>query len=88
MASPALGPVSAAAEQGGMPERGGVPDVAGAVVLGCCTGWALIAAVERVCADGVLTADLGGTADTETVTRAVIAAIEGANAPGGSRAAA
>ncbi|WP_245215308.1 tartrate dehydrogenase [Pararoseomonas baculiformis] len=42
---------------------------------------ALMGAVERVCADGVLTADLGGTADTETVTRAVIAAIEGANAP-------
>ena len=42
---------------------------------------ALMAAVERVCADGVLTADLGGTADTETVTRAVIAAIEGANSP-------
>jgi tartrate dehydrogenase/decarboxylase/D-malate dehydrogenase len=42
---------------------------------------ALMAAVERVCADGVFTADLGGTADTETVTRAVIAAIEGANAP-------
>ena len=43
---------------------------------------ALMAAVERVCADGVFTADLGGTADTETVTRAVIAAIEGANKAG------
>ncbi|MCB4820390.1 tartrate dehydrogenase [Roseicella aerolata] len=40
----------------------------------------LMAAVERVCADGVLTADLGGTAKTEEVTQAVIAAIRGANA--------
>jgi len=42
---------------------------------------ALMAAVERVCTDGVFTADLGGSADTEAVTRAVIAAIEGANTP-------
>ncbi|NOG73105.1 tartrate dehydrogenase [Roseicella sp. DB1501] len=40
----------------------------------------LMAAVERVCADGVLTADLGGRATTEEVTQAVIAAIRGANA--------
>ncbi len=40
----------------------------------------LMAAVERVCADGVLTADVGGTANTEQVTEAVIAAIRGANA--------
>ncbi|WP_376093276.1 tartrate dehydrogenase [Roseomonas sp. CCTCC AB2023176] len=41
---------------------------------------ALMAAVERVCADGVLTADLGGTATTEDVTQAVIDAIRGVNA--------
>ena len=40
---------------------------------------ALMAAVEQVCADGVMTADLGGTADTAAVTAAVIAAIEGRN---------
>ncbi|MDO9708361.1 tartrate dehydrogenase [Paracraurococcus lichenis] len=39
----------------------------------------LMTAVERVCADGVLTADVGGTANTEQVTQAVIAAIRGAN---------
>ena len=39
----------------------------------------LMTAVERVCADGVMTADVGGTADTEQVTEAVIAAIRGAN---------
>ena len=39
----------------------------------------LMAAVERVCADGVLTADLGGTATTAEVTAAVCAAIRGAN---------
>ncbi len=39
----------------------------------------LMTAVERVCADGVLTADVGGTANTEQVTEAVIAAIRGAN---------
>ncbi len=39
----------------------------------------LMTAVERVCADGVLTADLGGTARTADVTAAVCAAIRGAN---------
>ena len=39
----------------------------------------LMAAVERVCADGVLTADLGGKATTAEVTKAVCAAIRGAN---------
>jgi tartrate dehydrogenase/decarboxylase/D-malate dehydrogenase len=39
----------------------------------------LMAAVERVCADGVLTADVGGTATTAQVTEAVCAAIRGAN---------
>jgi tartrate dehydrogenase/decarboxylase/D-malate dehydrogenase len=39
----------------------------------------LMAAVERVCADGVLTADLGGAATTAEVTEAVCAAIRGAN---------
>jgi tartrate dehydrogenase/decarboxylase/D-malate dehydrogenase len=38
-----------------------------------------MAAVERVCADGVLTADVGGTATTAQVTEAVCAAIRGAN---------
>ncbi|MBC7431830.1 MAG: tartrate dehydrogenase, partial [Rubritepida sp.] len=41
---------------------------------------ALITAIEQVCAAGVLTADLGGTASTADVTRAVVAAIQGANA--------
>ena len=39
----------------------------------------LMAAVERVCADGVLTADVGGKATTAEVTAAVCAAIRGAN---------
>ncbi len=39
----------------------------------------LMAAVERVCADGVLTADVGGKATTAEVTSAVCAAIRGAN---------
>jgi tartrate dehydrogenase/decarboxylase / D-malate dehydrogenase len=39
----------------------------------------LMAAVERVCADGVLTADVGGTATTAQATEAVCAAIRGAN---------
>ena len=39
----------------------------------------LMAAVERVCAAGVLTADVGGTATTAEVTAAVVAAIRGAN---------
>ncbi|MES2710930.1 MAG: tartrate dehydrogenase [Pseudomonadota bacterium] len=43
---------------------------------------ALMTAVEQVCADGVMTADVGGTADTATVTAAVIAAIQGRNQPG------
>jgi tartrate dehydrogenase/decarboxylase/D-malate dehydrogenase len=43
---------------------------------------ALMSAVERVCAAGVLTPDLGGRATTADVTRAVIAEIEGVNAPG------
>ncbi len=39
----------------------------------------LMAAVERVCAEGVLTPDLGGKATTKEVTRAVVEAIRGAN---------
>ena len=39
----------------------------------------LMTAVERVCADGVLTADVGGKATTAEVTAAVCAAIRGAN---------
>jgi tartrate dehydrogenase/decarboxylase/D-malate dehydrogenase len=42
---------------------------------------ALMAAVEQVCAAGVLTPDLGGKATTREVTRAVIEAIRGANLP-------
>lgn len=39
----------------------------------------LMRAVEAVCAAGVLTPDVGGTATTEQVTDAVIAAIHGSN---------
>jgi tartrate dehydrogenase/decarboxylase/D-malate dehydrogenase len=39
----------------------------------------LMAAVERVCAAGVLTPDVGGTATTREVTDAVIDAIQGSN---------
>ena len=39
----------------------------------------LMVAVEQVCAAGVLTPDLGGTATTKEVTRAVCAAIAGIN---------
>jgi len=39
----------------------------------------LLAAVERVCADGISTPDVGGTATTVEVTDAVIEAIRGAN---------
>ncbi len=41
----------------------------------------LMAATEQVCAAGLLTPDLGGTATTKDVTRAVCEAIKGANAP-------
>ena len=43
---------------------------------------AMMAAVEQVCAAGVLTPDLGGKATTQDVTRAVCEAIRGANIPG------
>lgn len=39
----------------------------------------LMTAVERVCAEGILTPDVGGTATTREVTEAVIEAIKGAN---------
>ena len=39
----------------------------------------LMVAVEQVCAAGIMTRDVGGTANTEEVTRAVCAAIHGAN---------
>ena len=39
----------------------------------------LMAAVERVCAAGVLTPDVGGSSTTLQVTDAVIDAIHGAN---------
>ena len=44
---------------------------------------ALMASVEQVCAAGIMTPDIGGTATTREVTAAVVAAIRGANAPGG-----
>jgi tartrate dehydrogenase/decarboxylase/D-malate dehydrogenase len=37
-------------------------------------------AVEQVCAAGILTRDVGGTATTQEVTDAVIGAIAGSNA--------
>lgn len=42
-------------------------------------GRLLLEAVERVCAAGIRTRDVGGTATTAEVTEAVIAAIKGAN---------
>jgi len=42
---------------------------------------ALMAAVEQVCAAGILTPDLGGKARTTDVTRAVVEAIRGVNLP-------
>ncbi|MEO1703194.1 MAG: tartrate dehydrogenase [Pseudomonadota bacterium] len=39
----------------------------------------LMAAVERVCSEGIVTPDVGGTATTREVTEAVIAAIKGSN---------
>jgi tartrate dehydrogenase/decarboxylase/D-malate dehydrogenase len=39
----------------------------------------LMRAVEAVCADGVMTPDVGGKATTQEVTDAVIGAIHGAN---------
>ncbi len=42
-------------------------------------GRLLMEAVERVCAAGIRTRDVGGTATTAEVTEAVIAAIKGAN---------
>jgi tartrate dehydrogenase/decarboxylase/D-malate dehydrogenase len=40
----------------------------------------LMAAVEQVCAAGILTPDVGGTASTQEVTDAVVEAVRGANA--------
>jgi len=40
---------------------------------------ALMVAIEQVCAAGILTADVGGTATMAEVTQALIAAIGGAN---------
>lgn len=39
----------------------------------------LMAAIERVCADGIVTPDVGGSASTNDVTRAMIAAVQGSN---------
>ena len=41
--------------------------------------WASDPRVEKVCADGVLTPDVGGTANTQQVTDAVVKAIRGEN---------
>lgn len=41
----------------------------------------LMAAVEQVCAAGIMTPDLGGTETTAGVTRAVVDALRGANDP-------
>lgn len=43
---------------------------------------ALMDAVERVCAAGVMTRDIGGSATTAEVTQAVVAALAGVNAIG------
>jgi len=42
----------------------------------------LMAAIEQVCAAGIVTPDLGGRATTKDVARAVADAIKGANLPG------
>jgi tartrate dehydrogenase/decarboxylase/D-malate dehydrogenase len=42
---------------------------------------ALIAAIEQVCAAGIVTPDLGGKATTKEVARAVAQAVSGANLP-------
>jgi len=39
----------------------------------------LMRAVEQVCAAGIVTPDLGGTATTKEVTRAVCEAVRGGN---------
>jgi len=39
----------------------------------------LMRAVEKVCADGTMTPDVGGTANTQQVTDAVCDAIRGEN---------
>ncbi|MFZ3584303.1 isocitrate/isopropylmalate family dehydrogenase, partial [Loktanella sp. DJP18] len=39
----------------------------------------LMRAVEKVCKEGIMTPDIGGTADTQQVTDAVCNAIRGAN---------
>jgi tartrate dehydrogenase/decarboxylase/D-malate dehydrogenase len=39
----------------------------------------LMRAVEQVCAAGILSPDLGGTATTKEVTKAVVEAVRGIN---------
>ena len=41
----------------------------------------LMRAVEQVCAAGIVSPDLGGTATTKEVTRAVGEAVRGMNSP-------
>ena len=43
----------------------------------------LMAAIEQVCAAGIVTPDLGGRATTKEVARAVADALRGVNRPGG-----
>jgi tartrate dehydrogenase/decarboxylase/D-malate dehydrogenase len=40
----------------------------------------LMTAIQQVCADGVLTPDIGGSATTQEVTEAMIATLSGRNA--------
>ena len=39
----------------------------------------LMRAVEKVCTDGIMTPDVGGTANTQVVTEAVCTAVRGDN---------
>ena len=61
-----------------------VPDIAKRLdwqwQIGPAAATRLMAAVEQVCAAGIMTPDVGGTATTQEVTDAVIEAVRGANA--------
>lgn len=46
----------------------------------------LLEAVERVCEKGIVTADLGGTAKTDDVTKAVVAEIQASYGQGSKTA--
>lgn len=49
-------------------------------------GQKLLEAVERVCEQGIVTADLGGTAKTDDVTKAVVAEIQASYGQGAKTA--